>query len=153
MDSMDITKNTTALDEELVNEEVKEPTVENVVPMRQPFHEWTVEGKTYKLKLTTQIIIKLEQAFNDSLLNVVLDKGIPEIRDVVAIIQGAMQKYQHGVKSATVGEIFDAYLEEGHTQIDALRDVLYPLMYDAGFFTKAQMEMMIREMTNIDSNL
>lgn len=147
------TERTTTFDEELLKEESPEAIAEKVLPTRQPFHEWQVGEKIYKLKLTTQVIIKLEQTFNDSLLNVVLDKGIPEIRDVVTILQGALQKFQHGMKSAAVEALFDEYLDEGHTQIDVLREVLYPLLYDAGFFTKAQMEMMLREMDALDSSL
>ena len=150
---MDDKKNLTALDEELAKEPEKETTEPNAIQMKRPWLDWEVGGNSYKLKLTTQIIIKLETAFNDSLLNVVLDKGIPELRDVIAILQGAMQKFQHGMKSANVEELYDQYLEAGKTQIDMLIEVIYPLMYDAGFFTRAQLDLMTREMENLDSNL
>lgn len=106
---------------------------------------WMVGGEEYKLRLTSGVITKLEAKFKDSLLNVVLDKGIPPVSTVITILQAGLQKYHHGLKVEAVGDLYDDYIAEGHTQIDLLSEVLLPLMGDAGFFTQAQLRMMQTE--------
>lgn len=144
---------TAGLDEEIME---KESTVESApeeVTRPTAYHEWSIDGQTYKLKLRSADITKLEQKFNDSLLNAVLDKGIPPVGVMTTIIQAAMQKFQHGIKIKTIEDLYDSYIDAGHTQIDLLREVIYPLMGDAGFFTKAQLDLMTKEMAEIDTEL
>lgn len=152
MDSMDYID---GLDKEIEKTEDEEQNTEvlTVTQPAKPFHEWNVAGNVYKLKLRSQDIKKLEQSFHDSLLNAVLDKGIPPVGVVTTIIQASMQKYQHGMKIRTVEDLYDSYIDGGKTQIDLLREVIYPLMGDAGFFTKAQLDLMTKEMQEIDTDL
>ena len=81
------------------------------------------------------------------------DDGTPAQNTIVTRIQGAMLKFQHGIKSMDVEAIIDDYIEDGHTMMDILKNVIYPLMYDAGFFTKAMMEEMFKAMDNLDTEL
>jgi len=119
----------------------------------RPWVDWKVGNEAYKLKLTSAVITRLEKAFGQSILEAVIDKGIPEVGTVIAILQGAMQKYQHGIKSDKVCDIYDEYIAEGHTQIDLLQETIYPLMYDAGFFTAAQFDLMTKTISEVDSEL
>ena len=153
MDNMENTM-VVGIDDEL-EREANEPKTEeeNVVKMRRPWVLWTVAGSEYKLKLTTNAITKLEQRFNKSLLAAVLDEGIPPVSTVVTILQSALQKYHHGIKSFTVEDILDDYFDAGGTQISLLNDVIYPLMRDAGFFTDAQIEAMEKEIAEADTEL
>lgn len=129
------------------------PESDNVVPMRRPWLDWSVGGNDYKLKLTTATIRKLEQQLKTSVLNAVLDDGVPPISVVVTVLQGSLQKYHHGITSEKVEELLDAYFDTGKTQISLLQEVLYPLMYDAGFFTEAMLKMMTSALDNIDTTL
>lgn len=121
--------------------------------MRRPYVSWTVGGREYKLKLTTGVITKLEQRFGKSLMTAVLDDGIPPLSTVVTMIQAALQKFHHGIKSYDVELMLDEYLDAGGTQISLLKDIVYPLMADAGFFTEAQMKLLTKEMSEADSSL
>lgn len=141
------------LDDELAKDEATKTEETTIATAKRPYLEWSVAGTTYKLKLTTGMIDKLERTLGDSLLNAVLDNGIPKLGVVIAIIQGAMQKYQHGVKSKTVEDLLDTYFDSGKTQIDLLQEVIYELMFDAGFFTRAQMEVITKEIGEIDTTL
>ena len=147
MDIME--KTTTIFDEEPKEAETKLANEKT----RKPYVDWFVHGQEYKLKLTTGVIRKLEQGFGKSLLSAVLDEGIPPINVVSTLLQAALQKFHHGMKSYTVDELLDTYIEEGGTQITLLQDVIYPLMHDAGFFTQAQMDLLTKEISEVDSAL
>ena len=112
-----------------------------------------MNGNEYKLKLTTGIIRKLEQTLKTSLLNAVLEDGVPPMGTVVTLLQAAMQKYHHGIKSYTVEGIIDDYLDSGGSQMSLLIDVIYPLMYDAGFFTEAMLTAITKEIKEMDTTL
>ena len=124
-------------------------------PVNKPraFLVWKVGETEYKLKLTTSAITTLESQLDKPLMDAVLDNGIPEQSVIVALLQGAMQKFQHGLKSTDISYIIDDYIDEGHTLMDLLKEVIYPLMYDAGFFTKAMLESMVKAVDDLDTQL
>lgn len=150
MDTME-NKMVIGIDDEL--EAVMPDMEETKAVMRRPYVAWTVGGKEYKLKLTTSVITKLEQRFGKSLMVAVLDDGIPPLSTVVTVIQASLQRFHHGIKSYDVELMLDEYLDAGGTQISLLKDVVYPLMADAGFFTEAQMKLLTKEMSEADSSL
>ncbi len=142
--------------DDVIEQEKNEPapaTEDKVVKMRRPYVLWTVNGDDYKLKLSSSAITQLERRFNKSLLDAVLDDGIPTVGVMITLLQAAMQKFHHGIKSYTVENIYDNYIDNGGTQITLLTDIIYPLMYDAGFFTDGQMELLTKEISEADSNL
>lgn len=116
----------------------------------RPFVVWVVDGTEHRLKLTTAWIQRLEQQFGKSLMLAVTEDGIPAMSVIMPILQAALQKYNHGMKSNTVENMLDRYIEGGKTIYDLLTEVLYPLMYDAGFFTKAMLEAMAADMAEMD---
>lgn len=152
MDNMENTM-VTGIDDMLDGEAVRPEDGTNVIKMRKPWIEWNVGDKVYKLKLTARAITQLEKAFGKSLLMAVMDEGIPPVSTEVTLLQAAMQKYNHGIKSDDVGDIFDKYIDEGGNQVTLLKDVVYPLMHDAGFFTDGQMRMLTREIADADTTL
>lgn len=116
----------------------------------RPFVVWVVDGTEHRLKLTTAWIQRLEQQFGKSLMLAVTEDGIPAMSVIMPILQAALQKYNHGMKSNTVENMLDRYIDGGKTIYDLLTEVLYPLMYDAGFFTKAMLEAMAADMAEMD---
>ena len=153
MDNME-NKFTVGIDDELEAEQTMPQADENkVIKMRRPWVTWDVGGTEYKLKLRASDITKLEQRFGKSLLDAVLEDGIPPVSTVITMLQAALQKFHHGMRSDKVEDLFDAYLDEGGTQVSLLKDVVYPLMGDAGFFTAAQMDMLTKEMAEADTAL
>ena len=131
--------------------ELEEKEIEQI--KARPWLDWTVGDESYKLKLTASVISKLERTLNNSLLEAVIEKGIPEVGTVITIIQAAMQKYHHGMKSENVCAVYDEYIDSGKTQMDLLQEIIYPLMYDAGFFTAAQLRLMTNTISEVDSEL
>lgn len=148
---MDIMENKTT---NLFDEEPIEAKAETVAEKtRRPYVPWSVRGQEYRLKLTTGVIRKLEQGFGKSLLSAVMDEGLPSVDVLSTMLQAALQKFHHGIKSITVDELLDAYFEAGGNQMELLQDVIYPLMHDAGFFTEAQMALLTKELGEVDTDL
>ena len=103
---------TQGFDEELeVKEEEKVVSLEER-KKRRPFAYWEVGGQTYKMKLTTQNICRLEDKFKTSLLNVLFGAGsVPPLSVMLTITQAAMLPYNHKIKYEGVQALFDKYCE------------------------------------------
>ena len=113
---------------------------------KQPFALWKVGDTEYKLKLTTQEIIRLESMFNANLLSVISsnteNNEMPPLKVMLLITHGAIKKYNHGIKEKDVIELFDKYEEEGGSQLSFMTDVFLPIFQVSGFFSRAQADTM-----------
>lgn len=113
---------------------------------KQPFALWKVGDTEYKLKLTTQEIIRLESLFNANLLSVISsnteNNEMPPLKVMLLITHGAIKKYNHGIKEKDVIELFDKYEEEGGSQLSFMTDVFLPIFQVSGFFSQAQADTM-----------
>ena len=134
---------TQGFDEELeVKEEEKVVSLEER-KKRRPFAYWEVGGQTYKMKLTTQNICRLEDKFKTSLLNVLFGAGsVPPLSVMLTITQAAMLPYNHKIKYEGVQALFDKYCEEGGTQMTFMTDVFMEIYKVSGFFTEDKAEEM-----------
>lgn len=117
---------------------------------RKQFYYWTVGDEEYRLKLTTQMITKLEDKFRCNLLNIVSIDGMPRLSIMLTIIQAAMTPWRHGTKYKTVENIYDRYLAAGGSQVKLLADVIMPTMAVSGFFTENQTEELLDKMKELD---
>lgn len=125
-------------------EEEKEPVKKQ--EKKHPFALWKVGDTEYKLKLTTQEIIRLESLFNANLLSVISsnteNNEMPPLKVMLLITHGAIKKYNHGIKEKDVIELFDKYEEEGGSQLSFMTDVFLPIFQVSGFFSQAQADTM-----------
>lgn len=113
-------------------------TVIGEKPRRRPFCVWNVGGKEYRLKLTTAMICQLENKYKKNLLNCINE--MPPLSTMLTIVQGAMQKYHHGISYSKVQDIYDEYTDEGGNQTDFFTDVVIEVLTVSGFFTDSQTE-------------
>ena len=98
----------------------------------KPYHLWTVGESEYKLKLSVEAIVNLEDKINCNLLNI-LNDGMPSLKNMKVIIHAALLKYNHGIKLENVNEILTKYFENGGSQIELLKDVIMPIFAVSGF--------------------
>lgn len=124
-----------------------------LVKKRQPFHYWNVNGKEYKLKLTTAMISMLENKYRTNILNLVSDSGIPPLSVMLTIIQAAMAPWEHGRTYSKVQNMYDAWCEQGGNQMDFFTGILMPTMAVSGFFTEKQAESLMKDLKNMDELL
>lgn len=135
-------------DEELEEKEEDEKVVSpEDKKKRRPFAYWEVDDKTYKMKLTTPNICRLEEKYKTSLLNLLFSSGnVPPLSIMLTITQAAMLPYHHKIKFADVQNLFDKYCEEGGTQMTFMTDVFMEIYKVSGFFTEDQAEEMDRKL-------
>ena len=131
---------TQGFDEEI---EVKTEDENTVIALdkkkRRPFAYWEVGGQTYKMKLTTQNICRLEEKYKTSLLSLLFGSGnVPPLSIMLTVAQAAMVPYHHSIKFTDVQALFDRYCEEGGTQMTFMTDVCMEIYKVSGFFTESQ---------------
>lgn len=131
------------------NEKTEEKKVVEM-PKRKAFHIWTVNGVDYRMKLTTNMIGKLEEKFgNTNLMLIVGD--LPPLKTMLTIAQASIVPWNHGIKYSDIERIFDNYVAEGGSQLDFYKDHIMGCMNVSGFFTENQADSLSRAMENADS--
>ncbi|MBO5371395.1 MAG: hypothetical protein J6A75_01610 [Lachnospiraceae bacterium] len=145
------------LDEELSLTEEKESgkvvqLEEAKVQKRKPFHYWEVNGREYKLKLTTSMITKLENKYKQNIMSLVTSE-IPPLSIMLTIVQAAMSPWEHKVDYKKVECLFDKWLEEGGSQQSFYMDIIIPIAAVSGFFTDKQAQSMMESIKDLDEEL
>lgn len=94
-------------------------------------------NKSYKLRLNTRNTISLEKALGCNPLGIFDLNGeqVPSITVMVNVLHAALQQYQHGISATDAYDIFDAYLEDGHS-IDEFIYVILEIYKVSGLIPK-----------------
>lgn len=119
-------------------------------PKRKPFHIWTVNGKEYKLKLTTRMIGALEKKYRTNVMNLVTADGMPPLSVMLTIIQAAASPWHHKFKYEKAEELYDSWYAQGGNQMELLSKVIMPTMAVSGFFTEDQAASILKDVENMD---
>lgn len=106
-----------------------------------PYTVWNVEGKEYKLRLTTRQVVDVEEKLGVNLLKVFMGAGegnfnLPPLKVMLLIVHGALQKFEHGLSLNDVYDLFDSYVDAGGSQAELMTDVILPLFETSGFIPK-----------------
>lgn len=144
------------LDEDMVQDNERDNVTEMPATdrkKRRPFHYWEVSDRTYKLKLTTSTIEKLENKYRTNILNLVSGGDIPPLSVMLTIIQAAIAPWEHGVSYADVKKLYDTWSESGGNQMDLFTNVLMPTLAVSGFFTQKQADSMMESLKDMDELL
>lgn len=81
--------------------------------------DFEADRKAYKLRLTTREIISLEKRLGCNPISIFgAGDTLPSITQMVAILHAALQPFHHGITFENALDIFDAYLNDGHTVTD-----------------------------------
>ena len=84
-----------------------------------------VGNESYKLRLSTRNIVLLEKQLGCNPLSIFGNgETVPTITIMVAVLHASLQQYNHGITLNDAYDIFDKYLEEGHSSIDFLPVIL-----------------------------
>lgn len=84
-----------------------------------------VGNESYKLRLNTRSIVLLEKQLGCNPLSIFGNgETVPTITVMVSVLHAALQQYNHGINLNDAYDIFDKYLEEGHSSIDFLPVIL-----------------------------
>lgn len=77
-----------------------------------------INGKEYRLKLTTRGMVELEGRLGVNPLAIFGEDRLPKIGDMMLIFHAALQPYNHGISLNDAYSLFDAFLDEGKTLMD-----------------------------------
>lgn len=83
------------------------------------YFDFEAGNKAYKLRLTTRNIVALERQIGCNPL-ALFGSGdrIPTVTEMVAVLHQSLQGYNHGISMDDSYNIFEAYLDDGHTITD-----------------------------------
>lgn len=89
------------------------------------FYDFEAGNKAYRLRLNTRNIVNLERQLGCNPLSIFgAGDTIPTVSTMVQILYASMQQYNHGVTLEEAYNIFDAYLDDGHTVTDFIPVIL-----------------------------
>lgn len=118
-----------------LNEETRDEQIKKIT--RKPFVPWVVGGTEYRLKLTTNAIVKLENKYGSNILSIISpEEGLPPIGVLLTVIQAAMDKFEHGLSFSVVADLYDTYVDEGGNMTTLMENIIMSLLENAGFFTE-----------------
>jgi hypothetical protein len=89
------------------------------------YFDFEAGNKAYKLRLNVRNTVMLEKALGCNPL-AIFGNGdtLPTITTMVNILFASLQQYHHGITINDAYDIFDAYLEDGHTATDFVPVIL-----------------------------
>jgi hypothetical protein len=87
--------------------------------------EFCAGNKDYKLRLNTRSVIALEKQLGCNPLAIFGNgETIPTVTTMVAILHASLQQYNHGISSNDAFDIFDTWIEDGHSTVDFVNVIL-----------------------------
>ena len=99
------------------------------------YTEWTVNDKTYKLRLTTMGCMQLEDKLGKNPADIFLalsDGQLPRVREIVTILHQSLQPYHNGFSMDKAAGLLDSYFEEGKSIYEFLTDTVMKVFQNAG---------------------
>ncbi len=127
--------------------EEKVVSLEEQKKKRQPFAYWNVGGRSFKLKLKASGIGRLENKYRQNLMNMLDD--MPPLSVMLTIIQEAMSPWEHGIDYQDVQKLYDAWIEEGNSQLELFQKIIIPLMVVSGFLPEKMAVSLLEDIENI----
>lgn len=94
-------------------------------------------NKQYKLRLNTRNIIALEKVLGVNPLHIfnTQEDRLPPITQMVAVLHAALQQYQHNISMSDAYDIFDSYIEDGHS-VDEFVFIILDIYRESGIIPK-----------------
>lgn len=89
------------------------------------YFDFEAGNKNYRLRLNTRNTVALERALGCNPLSIFGNGDtMPTVTQMVQILHASLQQYEHGITLEKSYDIFDAYLEDGHTTTDFITVIL-----------------------------
>jgi hypothetical protein len=78
-----------------------------------------VGNEVYKLRLNTRNIVALEKSLGCNPLSIFgAGDTVPTVTVMVAVLHASLQQYQHGITMNDAFDIFDKFLDDGHSSVE-----------------------------------
>ena len=87
--------------------------------------DFTAGSKSYRLRLSTRNTVMLEKQLGCNPLSVFGNGDtLPTVTQMVNILYASLIQYNHGLTLNDAYDIFDEWLEDGHTMTDFIQIIL-----------------------------
>ncbi len=87
--------------------------------------DFTAGNKDYKLRLNTRNVVALEKQLGCNPLAIFGDgETIPTVTAMAAILHASLQQYHHSITLNDAFDIFDEWLDDGHTTVEFVNIIL-----------------------------
>lgn len=103
------------------------------------FYTFIAGGEEYKLRLTASAIMAIEKKLGKSLFSALEHIQDNMVETISAILWGAMQPFNSNFSFDKAAELFDQYIDDGHSIEDLMQEI-NALFETSGFFKKGQGE-------------
>lgn len=104
------------------------------------FTELNIGGNSYKLRLNTKASVALEKALGYNAISMFMDidNGVmPKLGDILIVLHAMLQPMNHGFNMDKVYDLFDQYVEDGHSMYDLI-PVFVEVFQESGYMPSAQ---------------
>jgi len=101
------------------------------------FYTLAVGGEDYQMRLTASAIMAIEKKLDKPLFSALEHIQDNMIETIAAIIWGAMQPLNANFPYGKALELFDAYIDDGHS-VEELMQEINALFEASGFLKKGQ---------------
>ena len=101
------------------------------------FYTLTVNGNEYQMRLTASSIMSIEKKLGKSLFSAMEQIQENMIETITTIIWGAIQPFNKSFTFEKAAELFDEYIDDGHSFEDLMQEI-NGLFEASGFFKKGQ---------------
>ena len=103
----------------------------------------TIDGVDYKARLNAKACVDLEKKLGTNPLNIfakIADNGnIPDLGVLITMLQASLTAYNHGITMDKTYQLYDKFVDEGHTLMD-LVPILLDVFKVSGFFKEETIE-------------
>lgn len=85
-------------------------------------YDLEIGGKVYQLRLTTRNIVKLEEKIGCNPLAIFgMGDKVPTVSTMITVFWASLQQLNHGISENDAYDLFDKWLDEGHTIADFIQ--------------------------------
>lgn len=102
------------------------------------YFDFEAGNKAYKLRLTIKAIMALESKIgcNPKMIFSASGNRVPTVTEMVHILHQSLTAFHHGITFDKASEIFETWLEEGHTDTEFI-PVIIGIYRESGIFPRA----------------
>ena len=88
-------------------------------------HIIEIEGREYRCKITTKALVVLESKLGVNPVMLFAQEGvIPKLTDLMFVFHASLQAYEHGISLNDAYDLYDKYIEEGHSLNDFIPELV-----------------------------
>ena len=108
------------------------------------YYSFSIGEKNYKCRLTARACVDLEKKLGENPLNVFIrvansNGALPSLADLITILHASLQSMEHGITMDKAYELYDEFVDNGHTMMDLI-PIILEIFKVSGFFTEEQVK-------------